>query len=73
LIVKAMAGGMKKKIPHIIMDRREAIRAALALAKSGDAVLVTGKGTDPYLMEANGVRTPWSDAQVVREELNQRV
>lgn len=67
-IVDAMAEGMEKK-PQIIMDRREAIRHALALARTGDAVLITGKGTDPYIMEANDTRTPWSDAQVVREEL----
>lgn len=67
-IVDAMAAGMKRT-PHIIMDRREAIRTALSLARAGDAVLVTGKGTDPYIMEAHDTKTPWSDAQVVREEL----
>lgn len=67
-IVDAMAAGMKRP-PRIVMDRREAIRTALALAGAGDAVLVTGKGTDPYLMEAGGAKTPWSDAAVVREEL----
>jgi UDP-N-acetylmuramoyl-L-alanyl-D-glutamate--2,6-diaminopimelate ligase len=67
-IVDAMACGMKQA-PDIIMDRREAIRTALTRARAGDAVLITGKGTDPYLMEANGVKTPWSDARVVREEL----
>lgn len=67
-IVDAMAASMSKK-PSIIMDRREAIAYALSLANSGDAVLITGKGTDPYIMEANDTKTPWSDAQVVREEL----
>jgi len=33
------------------------------------AVLITGKGTDPYIMEANGKKTPWDDAEVAREEL----
>lgn len=67
-IVDAMAAGMERK-PEIIMDRREAIARALSLAQTGDAVLITGKGTDPYIMEANNTRTPWSDAEVVREEL----
>ncbi len=67
-IVDAMAAGMSKS-PTIIMDRRDAIAHALSLARKGDAVLVTGKGTDPYLMEAAGQKTPWSDAAVVREEL----
>lgn len=69
-IVNAMATDMKRT-PRIIMDRREAIRTALSLARSGDAVLITGKGTDPYIMEARGAKTPWSDARVVREELEQ--
>ncbi|HEY0011005.1 MAG TPA: UDP-N-acetylmuramyl-tripeptide synthetase [Candidatus Paceibacterota bacterium] len=67
-IVRAMAAGMKRA-PRIIMDRREAIRTALGLAQDGDSVLITGKGTDPYIMGADGAKTPWSDAEVVREEL----
>ncbi|MES2014802.1 MAG: UDP-N-acetylmuramyl-tripeptide synthetase [Patescibacteria group bacterium] len=67
-IVTAMAEGMQKK-PLIIMDRREAIARALTDAKRSDVVLITGKGTDPYIMEANDKKTPWSDAVVVKEEL----
>ena len=63
-----MVAGMKNK-PLIIMDRREAIAKALSLSKPDDVVLVSGKGTDPYIMEANGKKTVWSDAVVVREEL----
>jgi UDP-N-acetylmuramoyl-L-alanyl-D-glutamate--2,6-diaminopimelate ligase len=69
-IVGEMASGMAHQ-PEIIMDRREAIRAALRVARSGDAVLISGKGTDPFIMGPNGSREPWSDAQVVREELAQ--
>lgn len=67
-ILDDMASGMVR-VPTIIMDRREAIQHALSLAKQGDVVLITGKGTDPYIMEAKGKKTVWSDAQVVREEL----
>jgi UDP-N-acetylmuramoyl-L-alanyl-D-glutamate--2,6-diaminopimelate ligase len=67
-IVNAMAEGMKRA-PEIIMDRRSAIAAALAAAHPGDAVLVSGKGTDPFIMGPKGSKLPWSDAQVVREEL----
>jgi len=67
-IVDAMAAGMKRT-PRVLMNRREAIRTALSLAKPGDAVLITGKGTDPYIMRANGTKEPWSDSDVVREEL----
>jgi UDP-N-acetylmuramoyl-L-alanyl-D-glutamate--2,6-diaminopimelate ligase len=67
-IIKAMVRGMSRS-PEIIMDRREAIRAALRAARPGDAVLITGKGTDPFIVGAHGAKTPWSDADVVREEL----
>jgi UDP-N-acetylmuramoyl-L-alanyl-D-glutamate--2,6-diaminopimelate ligase len=63
-----MSSGMSSA-PEIIMDRREAIRAALRAARQGDAVLISGKGTDPFIMGPNGTKTPWSDANVVREEL----
>ncbi len=53
----------------IIMDRKEAIRKAIELAPEGGYVLVSGKGTDPYIMEAGGKKTPWSDADVVQELL----
>lgn len=67
-IVDAMAKGMRRA-PEIIMDRREAIRYALAAARPGDAVLISGKGTDPFIMGPKGQRESWSDARVVHEEL----
>ena len=67
-IVNEMAKGMART-SQIIMDRREAIHHALSLARRGDAVLITGKGTDPFIMGPRGSKTPWSDASVVREEL----
>lgn len=67
-IIDAVAAGMEHT-PEIIMDRREAICTALRAARAGDVVLVSGKGTDPFIMGPKGLKTPWSDAQVVREEL----
>ncbi len=55
--------------PQIIIDRRLAISAALALAREGDVVLITGKGTDPYIMGPKGSKEAWSDKRVVTEEL----
>ena len=71
-IIQQLADGAVGKKTHRILDRREAIREALRLAKTGDAVLITGKGTDPWIYGANGTKTPWSDAAVVREELAKR-
>ena len=62
------SGGKRSKL-HIIMDRREAIREALKMAKPGDAVLISGKGTDPCICVENGKKIPWNDAEVVRDEL----
>ncbi len=68
-IVKVMKEAITKKKVDVIMDRREAISSAIQKATKGDVILITGKGTDPYIMEAGGKKTPWSDAQVAREEL----
>lgn len=67
-IVDMLAHDMKRT-PTIIMDRREAIRHALSLARTGDAILITGKGTDPTIQGAGGTSIPWSDKQVATEEL----
>jgi UDP-N-acetylmuramoyl-L-alanyl-D-glutamate--2,6-diaminopimelate ligase len=68
-IIQDVASGITHKTPLIILDRREAIARAIQLAKKGDVILITGKGTDPFIMEADGKRTPWDDADVAREEL----
>lgn len=53
----------------IIMDRRKAIRTALEEAPDGSVVIISGKGTDPYIMGPNNTKTPWSDAKVVQQEM----
>ena len=68
-IINDMKKGFKHYKPIVIMDRRLAIRAAIEKAKKNDVVLITGKGTDPYIMRARGKKEVWSDADVVREEL----
>lgn len=68
-IAEEIKKGIMNKTPKILIDRREAIREGLRLAQTGDAVLITGKGTDPYLMGPNGKKMPWDDATVAREEL----
>jgi UDP-N-acetylmuramoyl-L-alanyl-D-glutamate--2,6-diaminopimelate ligase len=77
-IVEDVKKGIVRKPCEIIMDRRAAIGAAIKNAfglkqTSGDkykvAVLITGKGTDPYIMGPNGSKQEWDDASVAREEL----
>ena len=69
-IVETMYQAIQNKDKvEIEMDRRTAISKALKIAQKGEVVLITGKGTDPYIMRANGEREAWDDATVVREEL----
>jgi UDP-N-acetylmuramoyl-L-alanyl-D-glutamate--2,6-diaminopimelate ligase len=73
-IVEDTARGItdKNKL-EIIMDRRLAIQTAIEMAPENGYVIVSGKGTDPYIMGAHNSREPWSDAAVVQEELQKLV
>ncbi len=51
-----------------ILDRRQAIRKGLSLAKDGDIVLILGKGTEQLMFLPNG-KIEWDDRVVVREEM----
>ncbi|MBI2050950.1 MAG: UDP-N-acetylmuramyl-tripeptide synthetase [Parcubacteria group bacterium] len=48
-----------------IVDRAQAIKRSLALAQSGDIVLLLGKGSEPVMAVAHGKHVPWSDRSVV--------
>ncbi len=50
-----------------IVDRREAIRQAVGLARPGDVVLLAGKGHETYQIVGHEF-VPYSDAEVLREE-----
>lgn len=69
-IVDEMKKGMTENAPvKIIMDRREAIMQAIQATPPEGCVLISGKGTDPYIMGPNGTKIIWSDADVVQELL----
>ncbi len=52
-----------------IFERREAIRRAFFEAEAGDAVVITGKGSEPSICLANGKQIPWDEKKVAKEEL----
>ncbi len=54
----------------VIHDRRLAIRTAIDNAQRLDCIVIAGKGHERY-QEIGGIRTPFSDQQVVREVLAQ--
>jgi UDP-N-acetylmuramoyl-L-alanyl-D-glutamate--2,6-diaminopimelate ligase len=58
--------------PIVELDRRAAIRRALAVARPGDVVVIAGKGHETG-QTAGGVTTPFDDRVVAREELAARV
>lgn len=59
----------KKKVKKII-DRKEAIRAAVKMARKGDAVIITGKGSEPYMRVAGGKKIAWNEKEIVTKILN---
>jgi UDP-N-acetylmuramoyl-L-alanyl-D-glutamate--2,6-diaminopimelate ligase len=52
-----------------ITNRLQAIKTACKIAKSGDIILVAGKGHEKY-QEINGVKNPFDDKQVLLDTLN---
>ena len=69
--MEQVAGGVEGENNeyHLILDRREAIKKALEMAKPTDAVVITGKGAEPLMCLSNGVKIPWDDREIVKEEL----
>jgi UDP-N-acetylmuramoyl-L-alanyl-D-glutamate--2,6-diaminopimelate ligase len=58
---------MKRKTLRIT-DRREAIKAAVMLANSGDVILVAGKGHETY-QEILGVKHHFDDREELKKAL----
>lgn len=66
-IIDQVAKGVGQNAEKIT-DRREAIKEAIKSATKEDVVVITGKGCEPWLCEANGKKIPWDDRKIVREE-----
>jgi len=54
-----------------ILDREEAIQKAVAMAETGDVILVTGKGSEQGMV-VGGAIVPWDDREMVRKALEKR-
>lgn len=69
-IINQVAEGAKRaKELYKIFDREEAIKKAISLARSGDLVLLTGKGCEQYMICAHNKKIPWDDRKVARRVL----
>ncbi len=55
---------------EVIVDRREAIRRAAAIARPGDVILIAGKGHEDY-QEINGVKHHFDDREEASIALNE--
>ncbi len=71
-IIRDMLAGLSaqqmRKVTSVT-DRREAIRAACAMARRGDVILVAGKGHEDY-QEIGGVRHHFDDKEILNEILS---
>ena len=68
----AILDDIQKGIPKAaqkVVDRREAIRAAMAAAKPGDTVIVTGKGSERSIHIEDGKAIDWSDREEAKNAL----
>ncbi len=66
-ILRGMNGGRTAE-RHVVVDRRDAIAKALEMARTGDAVVIAGKGHEKYQVLRD--RTiPFDDRQVARDVL----
>ena len=63
-----LAEAQMRHAPLVLVDRGEAIAAAIAAAAAGDVVLIAGKGHEDY-QERAGQRIPFSDAAVAAAAL----
>ncbi len=67
ILAEVLAGAPEGLEP--ILDRREAIRQAVALARPGDVVVIAGKGHEQGQEFAGGRKEPFDDVTVAREAL----
>lgn len=57
----------RAKHTQTILDREKAIVAAIEMAQSDDIVLITGKGSEQFLVLPNNERIDWDDRKVVED------
>jgi UDP-N-acetylmuramoyl-L-alanyl-D-glutamate--2,6-diaminopimelate ligase len=68
IVAQIRAGFAKPQAVEIERDRARAIASALKQARTGDVVLIAGKGHEPY-QEVAGVKHPFDDLDVARRAL----
>jgi UDP-N-acetylmuramoyl-L-alanyl-D-glutamate--2,6-diaminopimelate ligase len=69
-IREGISHSVRKPEVHVVSDRREAIARAIAIARPRDAVLITGKGNEKFLVLPGNERISWNEPQLVAELLS---
>ena len=67
-IVNEILPGFERKNYEVILNREEAIKRAISIARRGDIVLVAGKGHEDYQVYKNKT-IPFNDRQIIRNYL----
>jgi UDP-N-acetylmuramoyl-L-alanyl-D-glutamate--2,6-diaminopimelate ligase len=68
-----IADRKSQAVHHRILDRREAIKKAVSLMRSGDIVIGTGKGSEDSIHLAHGRKIPWNERNVFEEALEEKL
>jgi UDP-N-acetylmuramoyl-L-alanyl-D-glutamate--2,6-diaminopimelate ligase len=69
-IIEEILAGIGRPVEHEV-DRRVAIRLAIAAAAPGDAIVIAGKGHEQGQEFAGGKKLPFDDVTVAREALRE--
>jgi len=76
-IIEQIARGIREADPakhfSIELDRREAIKKAVAFMRPGDVVIGTGKGSEEWIHGTHGSKTPWDERKVFEEVMKERL
>lgn len=72
VIIDEIEGGITKPLHegqriYKILDRTEAIAQAVSLAREGDAIIGTGKGSEDWIHAAHGAKVSWNERAVFEE------
>ncbi|HWC26896.1 MAG TPA: UDP-N-acetylmuramoyl-L-alanyl-D-glutamate--2,6-diaminopimelate ligase [Solirubrobacteraceae bacterium] len=73
IVDEILAGIEDRRATEAVVDRRAAIERAVAGARSGDVVVIAGKGHEQGQEFEDGRKLPFDDVSVAREALRARV
>ena len=70
-IIEDIKPGFRRLVPEIVVDRKEAIYRAIAMAETRDIVLLAGKGHEAY-QEFADTTLPFDDAAIAASAMLDR-